>query len=125
MPPEIDGFVFTLNGEEYNITDYVVEIDPTFSSMRRITANFNNTEDSSEKFRFWVSTDELGDMGQFVYTKNDINYQSNPNLNDSDRTTEITINTESELKGTFVITIRDTFQEPLFVFSMGSFDLAY
>lgn len=122
-PPEEVTFAFTLNNQQYTFDNPVIELDPTNSTMRRVTVNFNDSEDSSRQIRFWMPVDETGNMGQFVYTENNINHMSN--VNDPGRATNISLHSDSEMNGTFSIILFDTIGEPLFTFTNGEFNLDF
>lgn len=111
---------FNLNGINYYLTEYNVRLDSIDMNQRRIEASFDN---NMKTLLFFVLVEETNQIGEFILIENDMHYSSDVNF--GNRETSITTHTDSKMEGTFRVTMEDTRNQPLFVFTNGVINIEY
>lgn len=111
---------FNLNGVDYYLTEYSVTLDAIDTNQRRIEASFDN---NMKTLLFFVLVEETNQIGEFILIENDTHYSSDVNF--GNRETSITTHTDSKMEGTFRVTMEDTRNRPLFVFTDGVINIEY
>jgi hypothetical protein len=114
------GISFTLNEVDYFVTDYIVKIDPTNEWNRIVSMNFDN---NSKTFLFHVEVEETNEIGLFVLQDEIGNWISNPGV--GDRETSIVIHTDTNMKGTFRVTIQDNLDNSKYKITNGKINIQY
>ncbi|WP_298517289.1 hypothetical protein [uncultured Kordia sp.] len=117
---EENAISFNLNGTDYSLTDYSVQIDPTNSWNRIIEASFDN---NTKRILFFVEVEETNQIGEFLFQIDGINWISDPTL--GNRETSITTHTDTKMEGTFRVTFEDTRGKPVYAFTNGEINIQY
>jgi hypothetical protein len=117
---EENAISFNLNGTDYSLTEYNVQIDPTNNWNRIIEASFDN---NSKTGLFQVEVEVTHQIGEFLFQEDGVNWFSDPNF--GNRETSITIHTDTKMEGTFRVTIEDERGEPVYIFTNGIINIEY
>ncbi|WP_420571420.1 hypothetical protein [Kordia sp.] len=111
---------FNLNGTDYSLTEYSVQLNPLDTNDRIIEASFDN---NTKTLIFFVMVEETNQIDEFILLENGVEYSSDPTY--GDRETSITIHTDSKMEGTFRVNIKDARDQPIFTFTNGVIDIEY
>lgn len=118
--PNESAIHFNLNGIDYDLTDYEVMMSPIDIEYRIVEASFDN---NTKTLLFSVLEEETNQIEEFILIDNGVYHSSDPIY--GDRETSITTHTATKMEGTFRVTIEDTFDKPVYVFTNGMIDIEY